>query len=35
LCTVVVVRENDAFVLTAYLTDSIKKGIVLWPRNNI
>ena len=34
LCTVVVVREHDAFVLTAYLTDSIKKGIVLWPSNN-
>jgi hypothetical protein len=34
LCTVVVVRENDAFVLTAYLTDSVKKGEVLWPRND-
>ena len=34
LCTVVVVRGDDAFVLTAYLTDSVKKGRVLWPRNN-
>jgi hypothetical protein len=34
LCVVVIVREQDAFVLTAYLTDSIKKGQVLWPRNS-
>jgi hypothetical protein len=34
LCVVVIVREHDAFVLTAYLTDSIKKGRVLWPRNS-
>lgn len=34
LCAAVVVKENDAFVLTAYLTDSIKKGQVLWPKNN-
>lgn len=34
LCVVVVVKESDAFVLTVYLTDSIKKGTVLWPRNN-
>ncbi len=34
LCVVVVVKESDAFVLTAYLTDSIKKGQVLWPKNN-
>jgi hypothetical protein len=29
----VVVRtiEADAFVLTAYLTDRIKKGVPLWP----
>ena len=24
--------DADAFVLTAYLTDRIKKGVVLWPR---
>jgi hypothetical protein len=33
LCSVVVVKKDDAFVLTAYLTDSIKRGQVLWPRN--
>ena len=31
LCIVVKVREEDAFVLTAYLTDKIKRGIPLWP----
>ena len=34
LCVVVVVRGSDAFVLTAYLTDSIKKGQIVWPKNN-
>ena len=23
-------KENDAFVITAYLTDTMKKGTVLW-----
>ena len=32
LCVVVKVRDKDAFVLTAYLTDSIKKGELLWPK---
>ena len=32
LCVVVKTKHNDAFVLTAYLTDSIKKGETLWPR---
>ncbi len=32
LYVVVKVKEEDAFVLTAYLTDSIKKGKVIWPR---
>ena len=32
LCVVVKIRENDAFVLTAYLTDTIKKGVILWPK---
>ena len=32
LCVVVKVKEGDAFVLTAYLTDSIKKGEILWPK---
>ena len=32
LCVVVKYREEDAFVLTAYLTDRPKKGEQLWPR---
>ena len=31
LCVVVKVIGDDAFVLTAYLTDTIKKGHQLWP----
>ncbi|NTV27168.1 MAG: hypothetical protein HGA93_00555 [Methanothrix sp.] len=31
LCVVVKVREEEAFVLTAYLTDKVKRGVVLWP----
>ncbi len=31
LCVVVKVRDADAFVLTAYLTDKIKQGVQLWP----
>jgi hypothetical protein len=34
LCVVVVVKEDDTFVLTSYLTDTIKKGQILWPKNN-
>ena len=30
LCVVVKIRETDAFVLTAYLTDRIRKGEVIW-----
>ena len=31
LCVVVkVLREDDAFVLTAYLTDKLKRGEVIW-----
>jgi hypothetical protein len=33
LCVVVKVAEDDAFVLTAYLTDKVKKGVRLWPRS--
>lgn len=33
LCAVVVVRDSDAFVLTAYLTDKVKRGTVLWPKD--
>ena len=32
LCVVVKCKVNDAFVLTAYLTDSIKKGAIIWPQ---
>lgn len=31
LCVVVKTLEADAFVLTAYLTDRIKNGVLLWP----
>lgn len=31
LCVVVKVLPADAFVITAYLTDKMKEGRVLWP----
>lgn len=30
LCTVVKMRGDDAFIVTAYLTDQVKRGTVLW-----
>lgn len=33
LCVIVKIHESDAFVLTAYLTDKVKKGKVLWKAN--
>lgn len=33
LCIVVKFADDDAFVLTAYLTDKVKKGVQLWPRS--
>lgn len=33
LCAVVKVQADDAFVLTAYLTDRIKRGVTVWPKN--
>lgn len=30
LCVVVKKNEKDAFVITAYLTDKIKKGNIIW-----
>ncbi|HUU12120.1 MAG TPA: hypothetical protein VM182_00245 [Terriglobia bacterium] len=30
LCAVVKVRGDDAFVVTAYLTDQVKRGSALW-----
>ena len=34
LCVVVKIRQEDAFVLTAYLTDTIKKGELIWPKRS-
>jgi hypothetical protein len=31
LCVVVKYQTDDAYVLTAYLTDKPKKGVQLWP----
>ena len=31
LCVVVKIRPPDAFVVTAYLTDNVKRGNQLWP----
>ncbi len=32
VCVVVKITTDDAFVLTAYLTDKVKKGTLIWPR---
>lgn len=32
LCVVVKVKGADAFILTAYLTDTVKRGELIWPR---
>jgi len=32
LCVVVKYLEADAFVVTAYLTDKLKTGDILWPK---
>lgn len=32
LCVVVKLGEADAFVVTAYLTDRVKKGEQIWPK---
>lgn len=34
LCVVVKMKEAEAFVLTAYLTDKIKRGVQLWPKES-
>jgi hypothetical protein len=31
LCIVVKISHDDAFVVTAYLTDSVKRGWSVWP----
>ena len=33
LCVVVKVIRDDAFIVTAYLTDKVKQGRILWPRS--
>ena len=33
LCVVVKAGDADAFVLTAYLTDKIKRGKAIWPKD--
>ncbi len=33
VCVVVKLLDSDAFVLTAYITDRIKQGAILWPRS--
>ena len=32
-CVVVKVTGDEAFVLTGYLTYSVKKGVRIWPRS--
>ncbi len=34
LCVVVKIVIDDAFVVTAYLTDRVKKGTLLWPKKS-
>jgi hypothetical protein len=33
LCVVVKYFVEDAFIITAYLTDSVKAGDILWPKS--
>ena len=33
LCAVVKYLPDDAFVITAYFTDKVKAGEILWPKN--
>lgn len=33
LCIVVKATVENTFIITAYFTDSIKKGELLWPKN--
>jgi hypothetical protein len=32
MCVVVKVKSDDAFIITAYFTDTIKKGEILWEK---
>ena len=31
MCVVLKIKNNDIFIITAYFTDTVKKGAVLWP----
>jgi len=33
LCVVVKVLPDDLFMITAYFTDTVKKGLLLWEKN--
>jgi hypothetical protein len=33
VCVVVKVAGDDAFVVTAYLTERVKRGVQIWPRD--
>ena len=33
VCVVVKTVDADAFVLTAYLTDKVKRGTLIWPKD--
>lgn len=32
LCVIVKFQDEDAFIVTAYFTDQIKEGVILWKR---
>lgn len=32
LCVAVKIKGDDAFIITAYLTDNVKRGRQLWPK---
>jgi len=32
LCVIVKHAGGDAFVVTAYLTDKVKRGVLIWPK---
>ena len=32
LCVIVKLGGEDAFVVTAYLTDRVKRGVLIWPK---
>lgn len=34
LCVVVKVKQDDAFIITAYLTNTMKKGDVIWTKKS-